>query len=119
MSYTFNGSGTLTGSYVTNNIGSATNITITGFTIIENYAFAGKNITTVTISNSVISISNGLFYNCPSLQIVNIPNSVTSIGFDAFLDCPSLFWRFEPDFVCCSNSKHWQPPLFWLSNLLP
>ena len=46
--------------------------------------------TNINISNSVISIGNGAFEGCSSLQSITIPNSVTSIGDLAFRGCSSL-----------------------------
>ena len=46
--------------------------------------------TNINISNSVISIGNGAFEGCSSLQSITIPNSVTSIGDLAFEGCSSL-----------------------------
>ena len=49
-------------------------------------AFSGcRNLTSVTIPNSVTSIGYNAFYDCWGLSSVTIPNSVTSIGKLAFL----------------------------------
>ena len=63
-------------------------------------AFSGcDGLTSVTIPNSVIYISNGYSYNnsyygcfsgCRSLTSVTIPNSVTSIGHFTFYECSGL-----------------------------
>ena len=47
-------------------------------------------LTSVTIPDSVTTIGNSAFYNCTSLTSVTIPNSVTTIGNSAFDDCSSL-----------------------------
>lgn len=44
----------------------------------------------VTIPNSITSITSYAFAYCTSLTIVNIPDSVTSIGEGSFLYCTSL-----------------------------
>lgn len=54
-------------------------------------AFLGcYKLTSITIPNSVISISDKDFYSCRGLTSVFIPNSVTSIGCKAFEDCSGL-----------------------------
>jgi hypothetical protein len=44
----------------------------------------------VTISNSVTSISGDTFYGCSNLTNITIPNSATSIYISAFKKCSSL-----------------------------
>ena len=54
-------------------------------------AFSGcKNLVSITIPDSVMSISNYAFYDCSGLTSVAIPNGVTNIGQFAFSDCSSL-----------------------------
>jgi BspA type Leucine rich repeat region (6 copies) len=47
-------------------------------------AFFLSSITSITIPNSVTTISDGAFSGCRSLTNITIPNSVTNIGADAF-----------------------------------
>ncbi len=58
--------------------------------IFENAFKDCKQLTSVTIPNSVTSIGSSVFYGCSSLTSVTIPNSVTSIGSYAFSGCSSL-----------------------------
>ena len=61
-----------------------------GVTSIGEHAFAVcKNLTDVTIPDSVTSIGTGAF-NYTGLTSVTIPNSVTSIGNSAFKECTGL-----------------------------
>ena len=53
-----------------------------------------KNLTSITIPNSVTSIGNYAFVDCISLSSINIPNSVSSIGNDAFQN--SLWYNNHP-----------------------
>lgn len=58
---------------------------------VGNWAFSScKNLTSVTIPNSVGSIGQGAFSSCSFLTTVNIPNSVTMIELWAFKSCNSL-----------------------------
>src|SRR5208282_668615 len=53
-------------------------------------AFAGENLTNVTIPNSVTNIGGLAFYGCTRLTSVTILNGVTSIGEYAFWSDYSL-----------------------------
>ena len=59
-------------------------------TTIGHAAFFNSAVTSVTIPDSVTSISDDAFVNCPQLTNISIPNSVTYIGFSAFNSCTSL-----------------------------
>jgi len=54
-------------------------------------AFDGcKDLTSITIPDSVTEIGNEAFRGCTGLTSITIPNSVTSIGLGAFQNCDSL-----------------------------
>ncbi len=53
-------------------------------------AVAGKNIGDFTIPDGVVSTTFGVLYGCKDLTSVTIPESVTSIAQSAFLDCINL-----------------------------
>lgn len=59
-------------------------------TAINNAAFPNSAVTSVTIPDSVTSISDGAFGFCSQLTNISIPNSVTYISFSAFRACTSL-----------------------------
>ena len=60
-------------------------------TSIPDNGFAGSDITSITIPNSVTSIGVSAFEYCIDLYgILTIPNSVTFIDTDAFEECDSL-----------------------------
>ena len=60
-------------------------------TLVGGNAFAYcKNLTSVSIPNSVNRIGRYAFYGCENLRSVSIPNSVTSIGAYAISNCKSL-----------------------------
>jgi hypothetical protein len=62
-----------------------------GTVSISESAFEGKrNLTSITIPNSVKSIGEYAFLDCIILTSITIPNSVTSIGSEAFYGCSSL-----------------------------
>lgn len=58
---------------------------------ISSYAFSScKNITEITMPDSVTSIGGSAFEGCASLAEITIPDSVTEIGSSAFSGCTSL-----------------------------
>ncbi len=58
-----------------------------------------KNITSVILPDSVISIEDRTFASCSNLTSITIPDSVTSIGDSAFMYCTSLISITIPDSV--------------------
>lgn len=58
-----------------------------------------RNMTNVTIPNTVIHIGGSAFYNCTELINVSIPNSVTTIQGGAFQNCIKLTNINIPDSV--------------------
>ena len=70
--------------------GCATTIIPNNVTSIEDYAFCGSSLTSVTIPNSVTKIGDYAFSGCKSLTSITIPNSVTKIGNYAFYNCSFL-----------------------------
>ena len=64
---------------------------------IDNHAFSGKDITSVTIGKNVKLIGENAFFGCKNLQRVDLGKSVESIGTMAFGDCPLLAeFKFSP-----------------------
>ena len=61
-----------------------------GIKEIEDYAFKGCKVTSVTIPNGVKRIGAFAFYRCESLTEITIGSSVERIAPYAFLECPSL-----------------------------
>jgi hypothetical protein len=89
--YTFTGTGELNQTTVNNEIGTAQNIFIVGYTSIGNYAFLNKTqIISVTFGNTLTSIGINALGGCTSLSSVTIPNSVTIIDDSAFNTCTTL-----------------------------
>ena len=63
----------------------------TGLSSIDSEAFMScRNLTSVTIPNSVITIGNKSFSGCNALENLGFSNSLTSIGSGAFSDCYGL-----------------------------
>lgn len=57
---------------------------------IDYYAFARKDITSVTIPDSIINIGAYAFAYCENLIDINIPDGLEYVGESAFLDTPWL-----------------------------
>ena len=77
---------------LTSDFKNLTSITIPdSVTSIGNYAFDGcSGLTSVTIPYSVTSIGGSAFSGCSNLTTITIPDSVTSIGNYAFSGCSGL-----------------------------
>ena len=58
--------------------------------VLPNNFVSGSKITSVTIPNSVTSISEYAFSGCSGLKRLNIPGSVSDIGYRAFAICTGL-----------------------------
>lgn len=58
--------------------------------IADNAFGACKDITNITLPNTISIIGNSAFYNCESLETITIPSSVTQIGNDIFEGCYNL-----------------------------
>ena len=70
---------------------SLTSITVTAEDEIRDYAFAGcRNISNVTLPQTLVSIGEHAFDSCASLSRAIIPNSVRRIGSHAFYKCVAL-----------------------------
>ena len=67
---------------------------------LDDSAFANcTGLTSVTIPSNVIYLKNGVFKGCTALTSVDIPNSVTDMGTWTFWDCTALTNVTIPDSV--------------------
>lgn len=57
---------------------------------IRDFAFANTLITSVTIPDTVHSIGEGAFFECPNIESIVIPSSVTVISESTFMSCENL-----------------------------
>jgi hypothetical protein len=90
--HTINGTGTLTSSIVSSQIGdgsTASNVIIQGYTTIHTSAFENSNLSgTVTIPNTVTSIGNRAFMNCSNITnfIFEENSQLETLGELAFIN---------------------------------
>lgn len=61
-----------------------------GTTYISSYAFQNCSLKYITLPESITTIGDYAFFNCPNLSSIFIPESVTAIGTYAFRNCSSL-----------------------------
>ena len=54
------------------------------------YSDCRESLTSITLSDSLVSIGEGAFYNCLGLNYIAVPQTVTSIENDAFYRCNNL-----------------------------
>lgn len=65
--------------------------TVYPVTFIAEYGFANfRELTSVTIPESIVSIKPNAFQNCESLTSITLPKSVTGVGSGAFWRCDNL-----------------------------
>ncbi len=82
---------------------------LTSVTIPDSVKSIGSNafenctsITNVTIGSGITSIGQCIFYGCKNLTSITIPDSVRNIGFGAFYDCTSL-----ENVYYCGTEEQW------------
>ncbi len=85
---------------------SLKSVTITGGTNIGDHAFEDcRNLTSITLPDSIINIGNAAFYNCENLTSIVIPENVTNIDSDAFAQCNKLVEVWNYSTLTISNGK--------------
>ena len=85
-----------------------------GTKVIADYAFSWcRNLTSITLPDSVTSIGVRAFSGCTSLTDITIPDSVTSIGEGAFSGCRNLTSITIP----CSVTSIGEEAFSWCTNL--
>lgn len=75
-------------------------IDLSNLTEIPRAFIAGnKNITTITIPDTINEIPDYLFYKCTNLQSITLSNNITTIGSYAFAECTNLQEIYIPETV--------------------
>lgn len=70
---------------------SLKNVNLCGTTVIGGNAFRGcKNLTEISIPNTVTSIYDTAFMDCLRLERIRIPSSVRTLGYFTFTNCYNL-----------------------------
>lgn len=69
---------------------------------------SGRNITSLTIPDTVVEIYGGAFKNCKELTTVNFSNGLEVIGEDTFLGCKKLTSINLPDSITTINCGAFQ-----------
>ena len=83
--------------------GKAKDVTVPdGIRVIGKRAFAGQDIVSVTLPESVVRIDNEAFSGCTELTCLHIPKSVHRVGYRAFYDTP-WFGEQREDFIVCGD----------------
>lgn len=71
-----------------------------GVSFIRPYAFSNfSRLNSATVASSVSEITEGMFYECASLNSVTIENGISSIGENAFAGCVRLAHVALPDSI--------------------
>ena len=66
---------------------------------LEDYAFYGTTITSISLSSGCTGIGQNAFENCSNLQTISNIDGITSIGYRAFYNCSNLVLTKIPDTV--------------------
>ncbi len=98
------------GGTVVNIPASVTRACVT-YDVTEVGSFFQKNLTSVTIPNSVTVISPSAFLNNPNLVSATLHNGITSIGVSAFNNCGLTSINIPTSMTTIENST------FWINNI--
>ena len=74
-------------------------------TKIDDNAFNGREVVSVTVPEGVVSIENRAFANCEQLTAITLPESLTKIGDSAFSYCIALTAIRIPDTVTVLGNR--------------
>ncbi len=66
------------------------NVIPQGVTRLGEYVFSGRDLTSITIPEGIISIDRGAFDGCENLKTVSLPSTLLAINSYAFKNCTSL-----------------------------